>query len=250
MTAFGPITDLIGDMYIDGRDFDLSNTLIPGAGKFGVSTGQPTFTNDDGAFIGGTYYVGDTGFDVVPSDPENPSIIETNASWPDGWPTTPDQALGLPEGALKAIALSGEGGSQYITSYAGWPTITDQPGDENINFRLSPPLRGVTYIELPPNAPKWKNIALSSDCEGILVFHSDSTDAYMYRIITEGIDPNDYFKGIMIFDRIVHFHMNTLGALIALDPNTAVRSCGGNEDHKIRYSSEAIKAGTQGAKAR
>jgi hypothetical protein len=249
-TAFGPIDDLIGDMYIDGRDYDLSNTLIPGAGKFGVSTGAPTFTNDDGAYIGGTYYVGDTGFDIVPSFPENPSIIETNASWADGWPKTPDQALGLPEGTLKAIALSGEGGSQYITSYAGWPTITDVPTENQDGkprvFPVSPPLRGVTYIERPPGAPEWENIALNKDCEGILVFHSDATDAFMRRIITEV--PNDYFEGIMIFDRFSHAHLNVLGSLIELSPNTAQENCSGNDNHKIRYSSEAIKAGTQIAK--
>jgi hypothetical protein len=219
-TAFGPIDDLIGDMYIDGRDYDLSNTLIPGAGKFGVSTGAPTFTNDDGAYIGGTYYVGDTGFDIVPSFPENPSIIETNASWADGWPKTPDQALGLPEGTLKD----------------GKPRV----------FPVSPPLRGVTYIERPPGAPEWENIALNKDCEGILVFHSDATDAFMRRIITEV--PNDYFEGIMIFDRFSHAHLNVLGSLIELSPNTAQENCSGNDNHKIRYSSEAIKAGTQIAK--
>ena len=259
MTTFGPIDDLIGDMYIDGRDHKKWNNVLPGVGKFAISTGEPTFTNKIGAYLGGTYYVGETGYDFAPSLPEDPRVVETNATWSGGWPTTPDQALGLPEGTLKAIALSGEGGSQYITSFAGWPIGTKGNKYTGKGWPVSPPLKGVTYIELPPGDDddddddewdtEWEDIALNKNSEGILVFHSDATDAEWYRIAIHGAAKNDHFKGIMIFDKIFHIHMNVLGAMVHLSPNTLTGDdCPGNEDHWIKYSSEAIKEVTQGAK--
>jgi hypothetical protein len=237
MTAFRPIDDLIGDMYIDGRDYTIANLLSSpgGKGRFGASTGQPTFTNTAGAFIGGTYYVGKTGYDLPTTYPEDSRIIETNSQWPNGWPTTPDQAIGVPEGTLKSIALSGVDGSQYFTSYAAWDIgdgTTAWPGQP-----VSPPLHGVTFIEAPPSA-YWNKIMISDTSEGILVFHSPSTDAY-WRYIAVAHDST--FKGLMIFDKLHHIHMNILGAVVVVSPDPIVESCGGNNGHWIHYSSEAIK---------
>jgi hypothetical protein len=237
MTAFRPVDDLIGDMYIDGRDYTIANVLCSpgGRGRFGVSTGQSTFTNTGGAFIGGTYYVGKTGYDLPTTYPEDARIIETNSAWPNGWPTTPDQVIGVPEGTLKSIALSGVDGSQYFTSYAAWGIgdgSTEWPGQP-----VSPPLHGVTYFDVPAGA-YWQNIMISDTSEGILVFHSPATDAY-WRYI--GVAHDSTFKGLMIFDKLHHIHMNILGAVVVVSPDPIVESCGGNDGHWIHYSSEAIK---------
>ncbi len=105
MTAFGPINNLVSDMILDGRNHDANNVLVPGSGTYGVSTGEPTFSNDGPAQIGGTDYTVPTG-DIAPAAPENPLTVELNAPWAGGWPTTPDEALELPQGTLKAIAMS------------------------------------------------------------------------------------------------------------------------------------------------
>jgi hypothetical protein len=236
MTAFRPVDDLIGDMYVDGREYTMFNTLgAPGKGRFGVSTGQPTFTNTGGAFIGGTYYVGKTGYDLPMTYPEDSRIIETNSQWPNGWPSTPDQAIGVPEGTLKSIALSGVDGSQYFTSNAAWALgdgSTHWPGQP-----VSPPLHGVTFFDVP-SSTYWQDIMISDTSEGILVFHSPTTDAY-WRYIAVAHDST--FKGLMIFDKLHHIHMNILGAVVVVSPDPIVESCGGNDGHWIHYSSEAIK---------
>ena len=49
------------------------------------------------------------------------------------------------------------------------------------------------------------------------------------------------FKGIMVFDYIFHIHMNILGALIELTPNTEMSgNCGGNKNKTIAYCGPLI----------
>ncbi|MFQ5799130.1 MAG: hypothetical protein ACE5H0_10650, partial [Bacteroidota bacterium] len=223
LTAFGPIDKIVSDMVLDGRNHDANNVLVSGSGKFGVSTGESTFSNDGPAQIGGTDYAVPVG-DIAPSIPEDPLTVEVNAPWPDGWPTTPDGALGLPDGTLKSIALSGVGGSRYVT---------------NFGQLMSDPIQGVTYVEVPPGTEWNAQYITVSPPEGILVFHSSSTDAMWWRIKVKDDVP---FKGIMILDRVFHLHMDILGAMIHLSPNTVTDSdCQQNQDHWINYSEETIE---------
>jgi hypothetical protein len=242
ITAFGPIDDLIGDMYIDGREHDLHNVVVPNKGIFAVSTGASSFTNRIGAYLGGSYSQGESKRDHPPALTVDMNIIETSSSWPHGWPTTPDAAVNLTEGTLKSIALSGVDGSQYITSNASWRTIRIQGRDEN--YKFAPRMNGVTFIDVPPGT-EWDNIALSKGSEGLMVFHSSSGDALWYRIAMENDDRSESFKGLMIFDRIFHVHINVLGAMIALNPRTESGDCPSNKDHWVNYSSETIKNATK-----
>lgn len=242
MTAFGPIDDLIGDMFIDGREHDLLQNIIPGKGRFGISTGQATFSNDEGALIGGTYYVGKIGNDLPTTNPEDPRIIELNSQWPNGWPTTPDKALGLPEGSLRSIALSGVGGSRIFTvaDTTGWATCTTGDVWSGLGWPLSPDLHGVSYFDMP-NGAYFEKIAIGDSSDGVIVFHSPATDAFWRWIAMDGNSFTDGFEGLFIFDRIFHIHLNVLGALVQLNPMGHVESCGGNNNHWIRYSAQAIK---------
>ena len=231
-TAFGPLDDTISDMQIDGRDHDINGDLLPSPtdGVFGISSATD-FVNTQDAVIGGTDA---GGVDHEMDFPEDPEIIEENFDWGGTFPSGPDEVLGLPEGTLKAIAQSGANGSQYFTNY--W----DPPWIEWANNKfVSPPLRGVTFIEVPPGT-EWRKMRISPDSEGIFIFHSSDTDAYWNDI---NLFPDvGEFKGLMIFDKVFHIHMDILGALVILTPNTVVgKNCNGNQDHKIFYSSEAIE---------
>jgi hypothetical protein len=241
-TAFGPINDAISDMYIDGRNWkaDLSG-IVPGKGMYAVSTGAATFINTQQGYLGGTLQPPNSPADITPAFPNDPRVVETNSSWPNGWPTTPDMAMGgpsrgFPEGTLKSWAINEVfPGSQYVTDAKD----------------LKYPLRGVTYIEVPDGTvvsgkgKKGKKgeasvgpIQLGPSPEGILVFHSPSTNAFWDNISVTNGQP---FKGLMIMDGVFHIHMDILGALVLLDPNTVVgKTCNGNKDHWIRFSSEQI----------
>ncbi len=232
MTAFGPTDYLVSDMFLDGRNHDANNVVIPGAGVFGVSTGMPTFTNIEPADIGGTDNTTDPPTDIPPAYPEDPLVIETNSSWPDGWPMTPDEALRLSDGTLKEIAMSGAGGSRYI--------VADE-NDEEI-LKTGAPIRGITYVEVPPGT-EWRKAKLKANPEGILIFHSSDTDAFINDIKVVDGSP---FKGLMIIDRIFHIHMDILGGLVHISPNTVVGdNCNGNQDHWINYSEETIRTATE-----
>ncbi|MBI4535303.1 MAG: hypothetical protein HY708_03430 [Ignavibacteriae bacterium] len=221
-TAFGSINDAISDMFIDGRNFRSNGfTVVPRTGKYAVSTGQSNFVNTEEGYLGGTTYTTNPATDISPSFPEDSRVVETNSSWPNGWPATPDAALGVPEETLKNIAQTRSiPGSQYVTAYN----------------QLVFPLKGVTYIEVPPGT-EWKKLKIGANPEGILVFHSSATDAYWNNISTTA----GPFKGLMLFDNAFHLHIDILGGIVILTPNTVTgKECKGNKDHWIRYSSETI----------
>lgn len=217
VTANANLNKTISDMIIDGRDHDLKGNVIPKSGIYGISSGT-SFTNLQGAMIGGTA----DGVDYPPKFPEDPRIIEQNYNWGGSFPTTPDQILGYPEGTLKSIAQSKVNGSQYVTS---------------LN-QLKFPLSGVTYLELPSTEVKI-NLG-KTDNWGILVVHNSTGST---RVIQ--LKSSKPFKGLIIGDYMFHLHLDIYGGLILLSPNLEMSAeCKGNNDHKIYYSSAAIKNAT------
>ncbi len=220
-TADGPLDNTISDMQIDGRDHDWNWKYIPGSGVFGISSGT-SFSNTKNARIGGTDA---NGIDYPLNFPEHPNVVEQNYKWGGKFPDSPDEALGYPEGTLKAIAQSGKEGSQYVTN----------PKD------LRYPLRGVTYVELASGVT-WKSANLGESPEGILVVHNASLNAKVDNIHTK----ESAFKGIILADYMFHLHVDVLGAVVLLSPNLETKKeCKGNQDHKVFYSSEAIKRATK-----
>ncbi len=217
VTANANLNRTISDMIIDGRDHDLKGNLIPNRGIYGISSGT-NFSNLQGAMIGGTV----NGVDYPPKYPENPIVIEQNYDWGGKFPESPDKILGFPEGTLKSIAQSRVNGSQYVTSIS----------------QLKFPLRGVTYIELPSIDVK---IDLGSmENSGLLVVHNSTTSSRVSEIKSK-----KPFKGLIIGDYMFHLHLDILGGLILLSPNLEMnKECKGNNDHKIYYSSAAIKDAT------
>ncbi len=225
-TANGPLDNTISDMYIDGRDYDAFGLIIPGNGVYGVST-SVDFVNTQNAEIGGT----NNGVDYPMQYPEDPNVIEENYNWGGQFPTTPDAALGIPEGTLKSIAQSGEDGSQYVTDTKD----------------LILPLSGVTYIEIPDGGHggghhnEEKIDLKKTPSKGILVIHNPEGSTRIKQTKLK-----DYaFEGLIIGDYMFHFHLDVRGAIILLSPDLETsKNCNGNRDHEIFYSSESIKDAT------
>ena len=129
----------IGNFTADGRDWD-ENGMVPlsnGEGSFGIAT-RNTLNLGGSSSVGGTV----AGIDYAPPDKGlgNPGVVSENPNQP--LMTSPDNALGLPEGTLKNMAQSN--GTYY----------------ENGNLVPSGPISGVTYVE--------GNFA-TADGEGVLV---------------------------------------------------------------------------------
>jgi len=242
ITSFGRLDQTISDMYVDGRDHTevvisvgppAQYQLVPQSGYFGISTGAPDFVNIPPAYIGGTDRTTNPPTDIIPVFPDNPKTIEANAPWPNGFPTTPDAAMGWPEGTLKAIAMSGVNGSRYITSKTQMAALVSG----------GIPLEGVTYIDVSPTDTLWSGLKIPDNSGGIFVFHCPTKTAYWKNISFP--TSNGTFKGLMIFDKIFHIHMNILGALVMLTPNTVMdQTCNGNADKTIAMSTNIIERNT------
>jgi len=228
-TANGPLNKTISDMYIDGRNYDLNGNIIPKTGVFGVST-STIFENFENGSIGGTK----DSVDYPMTFPEDPNVIEENYNWGGTFPTSPDEILGYPEGTLKAYSQSGENGSLYTTNV------------DDLKDRM---LSGVTYLEIPPGQEE--KIQLQDGIHrGLLIIHNQWTNS---RIKQTKI-ANGRFEGIIVGDYMFHFHIDVLGSIILLSSDLETgKDCVGNLDHKVFYSSEAIRnavgdvAGTLGA---
>jgi len=213
-TANANLNNTISDMYLDGRNHDLDLNLIPFTGVFGVSSGTD-FINVDEAEIGGTNNL----IDYPMTFPELPEVIEDNYNWDGGFPTSPDAALGIPEGTLKAAAQTGEYGSQYLLVPAGTKDIDS----DLMQF----------FFEQVGN-------------NGILVIHSDDGSSRMKGIKFDKNTSDGLLTGLLIGDYTFHHHHNILGAIILLSPDLQEdKGCNGNKDHWVKYSSESVGNATE-----
>ena len=206
----------LGNLTVDGRDHDLSGGLVASTGTLGVYT-TSTLNQSGASTIGGTK----SGVDYAPSKPANLNTIATLQVYPGGYPTSPDSIMGGPangysEGTLKAVAMSGAGGSQYVTN----PAL------------LTYPLKGVTYVELPSGG-SWSPANI--DGSGILVVHNTALNAEMKNV------NSGTFKGVLIADDIIHIHNTIIGAVISMSPLPSAGNCIGNGSGDVLYSSEAIR---------
>ena len=256
-TAAGPLDKSMSDMYIDGRDHDTTIVDIgpptkyqPVAnnGYYAISSADTVFVNTDHGYLGGSDRSTNPPTDIAPAYPPDSRVVETNG-YPGGYYKTPDQAMGFAEGTLKKLARSGLRGGRYITNKAQLAALVTS----------NQPLKGVTYIEVAYNPRRagdtvWGGVKIPDRSGGILVFHCP-TPAYQngeirksyptYTAFWNNITTptKGTFRGLMIFDKVFHFHMSCVGAVIELTPFTVVdRECGGNKDMTIAYSSKLVTA--------
>jgi hypothetical protein len=221
-TANGNINNTISDMYIDGRNHASDGTLIPGTGTYAVSSSVP-FVNTQSAKIGGTY----NQVDFPMTYPENPLVIELY-DWGGSFPKSPEEVLGFTPGTLKTLAQSGTNGSQYVTDLK----------------KLTFPLKGITYIE-PAVAEITLELLVKNKTPnmGLLIVHNSTTTSRVKELKMQKEYENVPFIGVIITDYSFHHHLNILGAIIQLSPNLETsKTCAGNNNHWVYYSSEAIAA--------
>jgi len=231
-TANANLNNTISDMYIDGRDHDLSLNILPTSGKFGVST-STAFTNVENAAIGGT----NNKIDYPMTFPEVPEVIEENYDWDGGFPESPDKILGYPEGTLKAAAQSGEYGSQYVLVPGGTKKID--------GHLLTYPLSGVTYIEIT-NSDEAELMLEQKGNSGIVVVHNSDRTSRLKGVKYDIDNSDGLLTGLLVTDYSFHHHIDILGSVLMLSPNLETsKNCKGNADHWVYYSSEAILNATE-----
>jgi hypothetical protein len=230
-TANANLNNTISDMFIDGRDHDLNQNLLPTTGKFGVST-STVFVNVENAAIGGT----NNFIDYPMTFPEIPEVIEENYNWDGGFPETPDEILGYPEGTLKAAAQSGEYGSQYRIN---------PPKDGKHIAGLTYPLSGVTYIEIT-NGIEYELRLEQNGNSGIIVVHNSDRNSKLIGVKYDVDNSDGLLTGLLVTDYSFHHHIDILGSVLQLSPNLETdKNCVGNKDHWVYYSSEAIEDATE-----
>jgi hypothetical protein len=217
ITANSAVSTL-GNLQVDGRDHTTAGAVIASQGSFGIWT-TSSLSQSGSSDIGGT--VGGT--DWAPSKPAKAGTVATFQTYPGGYPSTPDSVMGGPsngfsEGTLKAKAISGAGGSQYVTN----PAL------------LTYPLQGVTYVELPSGST-WNSANITGS--GILIIHNSTSDAAVKNL------NSGPFKGVLIADDIVHVHTTIIGAVVALSNSPSSGNCIGNGSGSILYSKAAINDG-------
>jgi hypothetical protein len=216
ISANNPV-ETLGTLDVDGRNHDENGNLIPGTGTLGVWT-TSSYASGGAAKIGGTV----AGTDYIPKKAYEPGVVSFNQVYAGGYPTTPDSvfggtANGYPPGTLAAIAKTGALGSQYVTD----------PLD------LTYPLSGVTYVDVAPGGG-WLNCNVQGS--GLLIVHSDSTDAAFKNL---EIGP---FKGIVIADDLDKIHCDIIGAVVVLTPAPPSGNCIGNGTGSVLYSSQVVAA--------
>ncbi len=209
------VVKTLGHLVVDGRDHDLDGNLLLSRGTMGVSTTQ-TYVQSGASTGGGT----DSGIDYTPSKPANPAIIEEHAVY--SFPASPDEVVGYPDGYLRAVAMSGVNGSQYVTDPAA----------------LTFPLRGVTYVDLAAGA-EWGSIDFGAST-GVLVVHNAAGNAKMKNL------NGGSFKGLMITDDIEHIHCDLIGAVVSMN-TTPSGNCMCNGSGRILYSRAALERASQAA---
>ncbi|MBN1760765.1 MAG: hypothetical protein JW863_20720 [Chitinispirillaceae bacterium] len=181
-----------GNIEIDGRDHDPTGALLPFGGTFGVSCGGLATIQGSSLMGGGT-------------TPPQPATIEgeTVESNIDitGYPTTPEEVLGLPPDALDG----------FITS--GCPT---------------PPISGITYIDEDSHCGDFTG-------SGVLIIHNDAGDANMGNFYGDfkGLVIADE-------DKHVNDYSEILGAVILIGRKLG-GNVFGNGDARIHYSSIMVE---------
>ncbi|MFC2133390.1 hypothetical protein ACFLR4_04415 [Bacteroidota bacterium] len=210
----------LGTLVVDGRNYDIDAISVPNTGTYAIWTTN-NLERKGASELGST----ESGIDNEPAKVEDETVRLENQTYPGGlgFPSTPDLVMGGPAegyspGTLKSIALSGEGGSQYVTNPSS----------------LTLPLSGVTFVELP-SGDSWIDADISGS--GVLIVHNSDNNAILKNLYGN-------FKGLLIIDDLIHIHATILGAVIALTPSPSDGNCIGNGEGTILFSREAIKRGS------
>jgi hypothetical protein len=225
VTANGPVTTL-GNITIDGRDWNLSGTSVVGAGRFGIST-TSTVVNSGNSKVGGN--------GIAPAKPPPAGTQQSNANWNDGinqdgdgatdeevwdgidndgdgvvdedthgYPTGPDAEFKLPEGTLKATAIAS---GTYFTSAASYNACVMANGGQV-------PGGKIIYLDFPMWDPCQFGSIFNSP-PSIIVQHQSGGTAVAKNV-------HGLFSGLVLADGIEHLNGDfvILGALMSFAPQS------------------------------
>jgi hypothetical protein len=225
VTANGPVTTL-GNITIDGRDWNITGTAVVGAGKFGIST-TSTISNSGNSKVGGN--------GIAPAKPPPAGTQQPNANWSDGvnqdadgsvdeeafdgidndgdgqidedthgYPTTPDVQMHLANGTLKAAAIAS---GTYYTSAAEFDAAVAANGG-NV------PGGKIIYCDFPTWLPAQLGANFNSP-PSIIVHHTAGGTALMKNV-------HGNFCGLMLCDGVEHLNGDfiLLGALQSFAPQS------------------------------
>lgn len=188
-----------GDCNIDGRDWDPDlDSVVDTSGLVGVKTCS-SLTQQGSSTIGGNGY--------APANPAEIGSYETLASSV-GYPTTPEEVLGLPVGALDSY--------------------------KRTTFPPIPFYNQIVYIDATDMHNHEFNCPDLQGSSGILIVHTDGREGSIKNL-------NGDFNGLIISDRVNHINSNTdiYGAVVTLSPESGTNAFG-NGGANIRYSSKII----------
>ncbi len=244
ITAEGPVSTL-GNINIDGRDWNENGTSVVGPGVFGISSMQ-TITN------GGSSTVGGNGF--APSRPPNPAALEPLSNWNDGvdndgdglqgeeafdgadndgdgeidedtndYPDTPDILFHLAPGTLKNAAIA-------TGTYFSSATALDAYYAANGNDL---PGGKIFYCDFDVWEPVQFGNAMNEE-PSIIIHHNPSGTAVMKNL-------HGAFKGVVLSDFVQHINGDFLlvGGLMSF-ADDSVGNAFGNGGANILYSSTVL----------
>ncbi len=214
----------LGNMNVDGRDHDENGNLISDNGVQAITTTQ-TYVCGGSTSLSGTTEAG-TDFGPVRSGYD--SIVEEHYIWPGSFPATPEDVLGgaaagLPPNMLKIAAMSGMGGSQYVSDPAS----------------LHYPLGGITYVELPSGGT-WQSMDFGAS-SGILIVHNSYGNALISNM------NGGSFKGLIIADDMLHIHNTIIGGIFLMSSSPREGNCIGNGSGSLLFSRGTILEGLEEA---
>lgn len=207
---------LLGNIEVDGRDWDVNNLAPIGLGVYGIIAKANITT-------GGSSAVGGNGLPPPPvGGGVAPGSIAPNYVPP--LPTNPDQVLEFDPGTLRAIAQTQ--GTLFTIQ------------DEYDNFLASNggniPGGSIVYLEFSPEPPTNLGNAMQNT-PSILVIH-DSTSSTVAKNL------HGQFKGAILVDSIDKVNAGTmiLGSVYCFSPINP--DTFGNGNSTIRYSSAVLNA--------
>jgi hypothetical protein len=221
--------EVTGNMKIDGQNWNIDGTAEVGSGNvYGVVGANSVSPNGNSVSISGngTSYSNNT---VVAG------AIQSNYSFPTGYPPGPDEAVGLPSGTLKAMAQSSGG---YFATATQWNAFMSANNDK-------PPGGRVYFLEFDPSASNSSfEIGKYTGNQGPF-FNEQPSIMVVHTPTMTGTIKNLHggFKGLLLVDAIDHVNAGTemLGMVQVLSPTAAsTTNTLGNGNARLRYSSAAL----------
>src|SRR6266850_2020411 len=184
--------DFGGNVTVDGRDWNMANTAVVGPGVVGAMSG--------GAItVGGSSAIGGNG-NAPPGSGASAGSLDASHNWAaDGldndregtidqpgetYPSDPDQALGLPNGTLKANA---QAAGTYYSTQAAYAAAISANGGQALGGKI-------IYCDFSPTPPFELGTGLNTN-PSILVVHNSTSNAVMKNVHGD-------FKGMILADKI------------------------------------------------